>query len=420
MPASPVDVGGSSYGAQMRADQVELLGAPESYGDADFVVIPSGRDDEGRGHYPNDALFLVKRLRAAGFRVAYSDPPGRRLFEARHSAVVEAIAAVGLGILTSAAWDGVKWLVQRVRRNADRSQGVELHITDARSDSSTTTLTLKGSPEDVTRMIDELQQEGVPASSPAASPESPMPGPSESGPSDDLLEARHKAEVDARVQDARDAMATARRVLAEDPPRAESYAREALTRYASALNWAEDTGRETPVHEEMDHAAAWVRRTFGCWLGRDADEYFQRCPVALGHRRVGLSVGGYARKQCSLCGQDLSECIHLPNVAYLVPGGLVDLGWCRVCLERETCEHTPDQTYRTALVSMVVEMDLEEVSIVAKPAFPDARITSMSISTSELRQALGAGFVPGMDVSCDRCLSACGGLTRPVGHATGE
>ncbi|WP_340696865.1 hypothetical protein [Cellulosimicrobium funkei] len=390
--------------------QVDLLAERHRFDDAGLVVLPYGRDAHGRGLYPANSLLLEKRLRSAGFKVTYADAAGRRLFEARHSAIIDAALAVGLGILTSAAWDGVKWLVRRTGKVDDRrAPNIELHVTDARPDSSVTTVTLKGTVDEVTRVIEQLQNEsGGLSVLPAAAP----PAFAEAGPSEDIWRAHNDGMVANRLSDARNGIDSARQAMTNDIAEAERCAREALAEYASALNWAEDTDSEESVHSEMDQAAEWVRRTFGCRLAREGTEYFQRCPIALGHSRAGLSVGGYVRKQCSLCGEDLSECSHLPDMAYLVPGGAADLGWCRVCLQRDSCEHASDQNYRVAVVAMVVEMSFEEVSLVPKPAFPDARLTSMSISASELRTALGAEFTPGIDVSCDRCLTPCGGLKR--------
>ena len=79
-----------------------------------------------------------------------------------------------------------------------------------------------------------------------------------------------------------------------------------------------------------------------------------------------MSIGGIAKRLCSLCGDDLSECEHTPGTSYLVPGGVSSLGWCRVCLQ-ETCEHTPDQNHRVSVVGIIKEMDLVEVSFVPKP-----------------------------------------------------
>jgi hypothetical protein len=68
----------------------------------------------------------------------------------------------------------------------------------------------------------------------------------------------------------------------------------------------------------MDQAGAWVRETFGCQLTRSGTRYSQTCPVALAHNRIGMSIGGTARRLCSLCGDDLSECEHIPGISYLV------------------------------------------------------------------------------------------------------
>lgn len=410
----------ASSSAAVVRDGVDAVasGVARAFSDVDLVILPVGRDEEGRGLYPADTVFLGKNLRAAGYRVAYADPPGRRLFEVRKSAVATAVASVALGLLTNAAWDGAKWLVGWIRRSrsGDNPRELEIQITDARPDSSSTTWTVRGEPMAVTSAIERLRP--IPAASLSSAPDDALPvtssGFAQAGPSDDLLDAHHQQEIGSRLGNARTRIAAAQSALVADADSsaAEGEAREALSAYASALNWAEDTNLEDTVHQEMDRAAAWVRQTFGCTVAREGTEYFQRCPVALAHTRVGLSVGGYAHKRCSLCGDDLSECPHLPGVAYLVPGGPDDLGWCRVCLREQGCEHASDQTYRAGLVSTIVEMTLEEVSIVAKPAQPDARLSSISISVDDLRRALGDRFVAGMDVSCDRCLKACAGLHR--------
>lgn len=198
----------------------------------------------------------------------------------------------------------------------------------------------------------------------------------------------------------------------EGPREAERDAREALKLYRASLDWAEDTDLEDEAHRMMDDAGRWVHETFGCHVERVGHEYRQVCPVALGHNRIGLSIGGHAAvRVCSLCGEDISECEHLPRSAYLVPGGPEDLGWCRVCL-KETCDHDRNTTYRVSVVAIIRELDLHEVSIVSKPAHPEARIHSISISHADLKAELGPEFEPGIDVSCDRCLTQCEGLIK--------
>jgi hypothetical protein len=199
---------------------------------------------------------------------------------------------------------------------------------------------------------------------------------------------------------------------AEQRRQAEEAGREALAAFASALNWAEDRPLESEAHERMDAAGRWVRETFGCHLPQDGSNYSQTCPVALGHNRIGLSVGGAATRTCSLCGEDLSECPHLRGRAYRVPGGAGDLGWCRVCVAHGTCEHSDQELYTAGVVAIISEMELQEVSLVSKPAHPDARLSSVGISTDDLQSALGPAWTPGVPVNCDRCLTACDGLIR--------
>lgn len=237
------------------------------------------------------------------------------------------------------------------------------------------------------------------------------------GADDDIHAAYLQGQVEACLERGDRLMAGVRAIMRKKPShqgrtRAETAARQALASYASALNWAEDTESEEASHLRLDEAGLWVRQTFGCKLHREGARYSQRCPVALGHNRIGMSVGGAARRVCSLCGLDLSECEHRRGIAYLVPGGSTDLGWCRVCLSEAGCEHSPDDAYRVSVVSIITEMELVEVSVVSKPAHPDARFSSVPIEIQELQERLGPLFVPGMPVNCDRCLSPCGGLRR--------
>lgn len=241
----------------------------------------------------------------------------------------------------------------------------------------------------------------------------------EAGSDDDLHAAHLQRIVAQKLDQGGKLLASARERLAQASDRpsdlvaeAEASSRAALATLASALNWAEDTESEDEAHRKLDEAGRWVRETFGCHIEQSGSDYWQACPVALGHNRIGLSIGGMARRICSLCGGDLSECEHRRGTAYMVPGGSTDLGWCRVCLQKDGCEHKPDETYRVGVVSIIVGIELTEVSLVGKPANPDARLTRVRIDASKLSDSLGPDFVPGMAVSCDKCLAPCTGLIR--------
>ena len=220
-----------------------------------------------------------------------------------------------------------------------------------------------------------------------------------------------RSRIDERLAETDKHMARSNNLKPSDRGGAESAARDALLSCARALDWAEDSDREEETHRRLDLLEFYVRTTFGCRLGRHGTTYSVTCPVHIGHRRIGLSIGGRAQRVCSLCGIDVSECAHLPGRAYIVNGGPSELGWCRVCCQ-EKCDHKSTNEYRVAPVAIVQHVDLEEVSIVSKPAQPEARFSSMPIATSELVAALGPSFVPGQDVSCDRCLTKCNGLSR--------
>lgn len=236
----------------------------------------------------------------------------------------------------------------------------------------------------------------------------------DAGSDDDLRAEFQRDRWSRRREAARAELGRSRDLLAEgDRSAAEITARKALETFRSALNWAEFGPDEDTAHSELDQAGRWVRETFGCRLTRDGMQYEQTCPVALAHNRIGLSVGGAATRVCSICGEDLSECPHMRGRAYLVPGGVGELGWCRVCGSHERCEHVPGEEYRASVISIITQMDLEEVAFVSRPAHPDARLSSVPIPHEDLIKALGSMFIPGMDVSCDRCIMECDGFFRP-------
>lgn len=361
---------------------------------ADVVVRPLRRTTDGLGVYDRHAPILVKNLREAGAVVEYEDPPETRRFLDQNSAAEVVTAALALNLLSSAGYDALRWAFGRMGR------GVRLHLRLRRGTEGPDE-TFDGCVEDALDLlasdIPNLHAPAVPIQRVSA---------------DVVSERRYSTtrEVEDRLQSAEDALSQASDLRSTEHPDADATARTALEQFSSALNWAEGGPFEKAVHARMDQAGRWVRETFGCLVHREGTSYSQRCPVALGHNRMGMSVGGLSRKVCSICGEDFSECIHRPGVEYVIQGGVGPLEWCRVCAERDGCEHLPDERYRARLVVIVVEMQLEEVSLVHRPAFRDARITSVPYSNEELQEALGDDFQPGQDLSCDRCLLECVGL----------
>jgi hypothetical protein len=198
-----------------------------------------------------------------------------------------------------------------------------------------------------------------------------------------------------------------------DPAEGEAIVRDALAMAASALYWLEDTEYEEAAHQELHEYGLYARENFpaGCrlhWTGRG---YEQRCPVAIAHKRFGFSIGFVGNRMCGICGEDVSECAHLPGQFY-DKVAVRSLGeTCSIC--GTVCnEHVPGRAYRIRATVLITDATLEEVSIVSKPAQPDARLTAIPVDTTRLRAQLGSEFRPGMTVNCDRCLGECDGFDR--------
>jgi hypothetical protein len=137
----------------------------------------------------------------------------------------------------------------------------------------------------------------------------------------------------------------------------------------SAMNWLEDTDQFEVAHRLLDEAGAYRRAHYPeqCLLEFADEGYAVTCPVSLAHNRVGLSVGYIVRNaECSICRQDPEDCEHRVGVTY----------------DGELCHR------------VITKADLLEVSLVGRPAVPDARIERIGIPSSELQDELGDAFRP--------------------------
>lgn len=182
----------------------------------------------------------------------------------------------------------------------------------------------------------------------------------------------------------------AARVVATSGPTDEAAASidAAVRTLRSAMNWLEDAEHFEVAHQRLDAAGVLRREHFRdqCHLAYGDDGYAQKCPVALAHNRVGMSIGYIVRSaECSICGLDPEDCAHIVGREY----------------DGERC------------IRIIKQVDLLEVSLVGRPAQPDARIESIGVSNSEIRNKLGSAFTPGIPVTCDICLTPCTGVSRP-------
>lgn len=237
---------------------------------------------------------------------------------------------------------------------------------------------------------------------------------SEAGSSDGFWEEHSLHQVTSAHDAAEELFSSANDLLALSVERAEEYARRALRSCAEAYWYAERGSHAAGEHAYLHEIGHWTRTVFGCELDFDGSDYSTSCPVLLADKRYGFSVGYVARKWCSICDEDISECGHRRRSLYWVRGGPTSFGPCRVC-GGDGCHHEPDRLYKAPVVSVVKEIEmLEEVSLVHVPAQPLARPVKLQIDASELAQALGADFHVGVRVSCDHCLETYHGLPEPL------
>lgn len=194
--------------------------------------------------------------------------------------------------------------------------------------------------------------------------------------------------------------------------RAEKAVDAAIEAAAKGFWWAEGGNDEDAMHELLHKIGRWRRRNLGCHLPYDGMQYHRQCLVDLAHLRLGMSIGFIANRICSICDEDLSECPHLRGRSYWVrggPGG--SRAECRVCRQK-SCSHRCDRLYRAPVIAVVTEGEIREVSIVNRPANPEARLTDVSVSVADLATGLDSHFIPGVTVSCDKCLGDCPGFVR--------
>lgn len=191
-----------------------------------------------------------------------------------------------------------------------------------------------------------------------------------------------------RLASARSAFNQTRSLGQIDLEDAQPAARSALATARSAMDWLEDTDHFDEAHDLIHDIGRFIRSTWGCSLGQDEHGYWRECPADLAHIRCGMSPGMViGASECSICHREPAECVHINGRVY---GG--------------------KRCYR--IITEVKE--ILEVSLVSRPAQPDARIQRLSVSTSDLQDRLGPTWQPGMLVSCDKCLSPCAGFTFPV------
>jgi hypothetical protein len=221
------------------------------------------------------------------------------------------------------------------------------------------------------------------------------------------------------IKDARREHLIAQRLIDFDRASSEDHSRRSLAIARRALHWLEDGPLEDEAHALLHEYGLWTRERFrdGCVFGWNGDHYEHICPVTLGHQRWGFSIGFTGDRICSICGQDLSECDHFVGRWYEVTGGPNARGHCRVCAKQECTEHLPSKIYRASCMSIVTVGEIHEVSIVGRPAQPDARPNVCQVPDDVVFENMGTDFEFGQTLHCNFCQQSCSGFAEIEGAA---
>lgn len=185
------------------------------------------------------------------------------------------------------------------------------------------------------------------------------------------------------------------RVTAAEQSGIDCGRREAEAAVSAAMRavwYLDELGLGAAAHFEVHRTAELLGGAFGCLLRRRGGCLWDTCPITLSHIRFGLSAGFTARRMCSICSQDLSECEHLPGLRYRSDGQLAS---------------GDDDSWQVA-TSVVQSVDrLTEVSLVRYPRDPLARVSAI--------ESASAMSVGSQSVRCWRCVAVCQGwIDMPV------
>lgn len=191
----------------------------------------------------------------------------------------------------------------------------------------------------------------------------------------------------------------------------EPHLSNAVASAIEALNYLEDHELMEDAHSAIHRAAFLKRGLFGCpIILRDDDEYWSECPINLSHLRMGVSAGLVSEFECSICGELVEDCDHQMNKFYPMVTTRGNDGKCNFC-KAEHCEHPDGESFLTQAYASARNIKPIEVSFVARPRYPLARIYGESKDLgalgedSRIRYAAAHG-----DLHCDADLGPCKGF----------
>ncbi|GEB46823.1 hypothetical protein MTE01_27680 [Microbacterium testaceum] len=193
----------------------------------------------------------------------------------------------------------------------------------------------------------------------------------------------------------------------------EPHIRKSVSAAMDALNYLEDHPLREAAHGAI-HRAAFVKRgLFGCPITyRDDGDYWTDCPINISHLRMGVSAGLVSDFECSICGKLVEDCDHEMRQYYPKVAERDGEGKCTICNETE-CDHRAGETVLVEAWASARNVKANEVSMVARPRYPLARMVEKSFDLGRagedprVRDAARRGVL-----NCDGDLGPCKGFNE--------
>jgi hypothetical protein len=163
------------------------------------------------------------------------------------------------------------------------------------------------------------------------------------------------------------------------------------------------------AHILMHRYAEFVSGLYGCWMKWDTEQgrWFDTCALSHAHNPYGLSAGFTATWLCSICREEISECVHHGLAPYTVTASRYDdegKDTCSVCHET-ACDHIVGEAYEVWQTWIMHNPTMHEATLTLSPREPRARLTEMEMDPQPAPPWKGYARI-----RCRRCLIGCGGL----------
>lgn len=192
----------------------------------------------------------------------------------------------------------------------------------------------------------------------------------------------------------------------------EPHIKKSVNAAVDALNYLEDHELKEVAHAAIHRAAFLKRGLFGCPIVLRDDEFRTDCPINISHLRMGVSAGLVSDFECSICGELVEDCDHQMGQLYPKAASRTDEGTCTIC-DAVDCEHSEGEVLLVQAHANALNIRAAEVSFVARPRYPLARIVEEPKDMGPLRDdpRLRDAAKHG-NLNCDADLGPCKGFNE--------